>query len=53
MKLDIVIANPPYGAYLNPNFHNRIMNEIKPKVSNCIAVMPLSSKVRYKTAEYV
>jgi len=53
MKIDIVIANPPYGAKLNPNFHNRIMNEIKPKVSHCIAVMPLSSKVRYKTAEYV
>lgn len=53
MRIDNVIANPPYGAILNPNFHNRIMNEIKPKVSNCISVMPLSSKVRYKTAEYV
>lgn len=53
MRLDVVIANPPYGSNRNPNFHNRIMNEIKPKVSQCISVMPLSSKVRYKTAEYV
>lgn len=31
MRIDNVIANPPYGANLNPNFHNKIMNEIKPK----------------------
>lgn len=53
MRIDNVIANPPYGANLNPNFHNRIMNEITPKSSHCIAIMPLSSKVRYNTAEYV
>lgn len=53
MKLDIVIANPPYNVDSN-HICEKIDNEIKAKKPKCfISVHPIYKTTTYKTAEQI
>ena len=53
MRLDIVIANPPYSVGSNHKCE-KIDNEIKAKKPNrFISVQPIYSTITYKTAEQI
>lgn len=53
MKIDVVIANPPYNVKSN-NICEKIDNEIKAKKPKCfISVHPIYRTTTYKTAELI
>ena len=50
MKLDIVIANPPYNRW---KLHTKIANQIKLKTIKSVFIMPINVDIKYKTAEFL
>lgn len=46
MRLDIVIANPPYNRW---KLHTKIANYIKLKTIRSVFIMPINVDIKYKT----
>ena len=50
MKIDVVIANPPYNRW---KLHTKIANYIKLKTIKSVFIMPINVDIKYKAAEFL